>query len=316
MTRPAISGPVLNGQDGLPIRVWLAAPGGAGWHGAAHRSLGSARDRRTSRPGGRLAAGARARHADGPRLEGARERSGLRRRPCQRAAYRQRPARRVSHRWGARRGGREQSRHQRSPVDRRPARRHPKLRHRRRPVVGVHRAAGRRRHSGRGGARPWCAGDVHRGARCRCGTQRPADPRLTLRWARRGARRVHLQPVTAGEAGNGADHVGAAARRRRYPARPAALHLAYLAAGRFDAGLLRHSKLWDIAAGLLVAAEAGVMLSGPDSAPTSELTLAAAPALWREFSRWRRPPSPVQSDQTSSLPAFVPRLDEPRPVCG
>jgi myo-inositol-1(or 4)-monophosphatase len=65
---------------------------------------------------------------------------------------------------------------------------------------------------------------------------------------------------------------------------PAALHLAYLAAGRFDAGLLRHTKLWDIAAGLLIAAEAGVVLSGPDGAPTPELTLAAAPALWREFS--------------------------------
>ena len=33
---------------------------------------------------------------------------------------------------------------------------------------------------------------------------------------------------------------------------PAALNLAYLAAGRFDAGLLLHTKLWDIAAGLLV----------------------------------------------------------------
>jgi myo-inositol-1(or 4)-monophosphatase len=64
---------------------------------------------------------------------------------------------------------------------------------------------------------------------------------------------------------------------------PAALHLAYLAAGRFDAGLLLHTKLWDIAAGLLVAAEAGVVLSGPDGAPTPDLTLAAAPALWPEF---------------------------------
>jgi myo-inositol-1(or 4)-monophosphatase len=65
---------------------------------------------------------------------------------------------------------------------------------------------------------------------------------------------------------------------------PAALHLAYLAAGRFDAGLLLHTKLWDIAAGLLVAAEAGVVLSGPHGAPTPELTLASAPALWEEFS--------------------------------
>ena len=65
---------------------------------------------------------------------------------------------------------------------------------------------------------------------------------------------------------------------------PAAIHLAYLAAGRFDAGLLWHTKLWDIAAGLLVAAEAGVVLSGPGGTPAPELTLAAAPALWREFS--------------------------------
>jgi len=65
---------------------------------------------------------------------------------------------------------------------------------------------------------------------------------------------------------------------------PAALSLVYLAAGRFDAGLLLHTKLWDIAAGLLVAAEAGVVLSGPDGTPTPELTLAAAPGLWHEFS--------------------------------
>jgi len=65
---------------------------------------------------------------------------------------------------------------------------------------------------------------------------------------------------------------------------PAAMNLVYLAAGRFDAGLLLHTKLWDIAAGLLVAAEAGVILSGPEGTPTPELTLAAAPALWPEFS--------------------------------
>ncbi len=65
---------------------------------------------------------------------------------------------------------------------------------------------------------------------------------------------------------------------------PAALNLAYLATGRFDAGLLLHTKLWDIAAGLLVAAEAGVVLSGKDGAPAPEFTLAAGPALWREFS--------------------------------
>jgi myo-inositol-1(or 4)-monophosphatase len=60
------------------------------------------------------------------------------------------------------------------------------------------------------------------------------------------------------------------------------VYLAY-PGGRFDAGLLWHTKLWDIAAGLLVAAEAGVVLSGPGGTPAPELTLAAAPALWREF---------------------------------
>ena len=65
---------------------------------------------------------------------------------------------------------------------------------------------------------------------------------------------------------------------------PAALNLAYLAAGRFDAGLLVNTMLWDIAAGLLVAAEAGVVLSGPGGAPGPELTLAAAPPLWPAFS--------------------------------
>jgi myo-inositol-1(or 4)-monophosphatase len=65
---------------------------------------------------------------------------------------------------------------------------------------------------------------------------------------------------------------------------PAALHLSYLAAGRFDAGLLLDTKLWDIAAGLLVAAEAGVVLGGRDGRAVPELTLAATPPLWEEFS--------------------------------
>jgi myo-inositol-1(or 4)-monophosphatase len=65
---------------------------------------------------------------------------------------------------------------------------------------------------------------------------------------------------------------------------PAALDLTYLAAGRFDAGLLLDTKLWDIAAGLLIAAEAGVVLGGSGGVPGPELTLAAGPALWPEFS--------------------------------
>jgi len=61
---------------------------------------------------------------------------------------------------------------------------------------------------------------------------------------------------------------------------PAALNLSYLAAGRFDAGVLIDTQVWDIAAGLLIATEAGVCLVGPGSTPTSDLTVAAPPGLW------------------------------------
>ena len=46
---------------------------------------------------------------------------------------------------------------------------------------------------------------------------------------------------------------------------PAALHLAYLASGRFDCGMLVGARLWDVAAGLLLAREAGVVLGGVDT---------------------------------------------------
>jgi myo-inositol-1(or 4)-monophosphatase len=65
---------------------------------------------------------------------------------------------------------------------------------------------------------------------------------------------------------------------------PAALHLAYLASGRFDCGVLTGTKLWDVAAGLLLAREAGVVLGGVDGRPSPALILAAAPGLWAEFS--------------------------------
>jgi len=61
---------------------------------------------------------------------------------------------------------------------------------------------------------------------------------------------------------------------------PAALHLAYLAAGRLDCGLLVGPKLYDVAAGLVLAREAGVVLGGVS--PGS--IVAAAPGLWGEFS--------------------------------
>jgi myo-inositol-1(or 4)-monophosphatase len=65
---------------------------------------------------------------------------------------------------------------------------------------------------------------------------------------------------------------------------PAALDLAYVAAGRLDAGLMVDTQLWDVAAGLLIAAEAGAVVAdvtgvGPD------LILATTPALRPELVR-------------------------------
>jgi myo-inositol-1(or 4)-monophosphatase len=64
---------------------------------------------------------------------------------------------------------------------------------------------------------------------------------------------------------------------------PAALHLAYLASGRLDCGMLVGAKLWDVAAGLVLAREAGVVLGGPGGVPSPELVVAAAPGVWPEF---------------------------------
>ena len=65
---------------------------------------------------------------------------------------------------------------------------------------------------------------------------------------------------------------------------PAALNLAYAAAGRFDAAVLVDTRLWDVAAGLLIAREAGVVVDeGPDV--ERGFITAAAPDLWTEFAR-------------------------------
>jgi myo-inositol-1(or 4)-monophosphatase len=64
---------------------------------------------------------------------------------------------------------------------------------------------------------------------------------------------------------------------------PAALHLAYLASGRLDCGMLVGAKLWDVAAGLVLAREAGVVLGGAGGVPSPELVVAAAPGVWPEF---------------------------------
>jgi myo-inositol-1(or 4)-monophosphatase len=57
---------------------------------------------------------------------------------------------------------------------------------------------------------------------------------------------------------------------------PAALDLAYLAAGRLDAAVLVDTKPWDVAAGLLIAAEAGAHYG---SRAPERLVLAATPDL-------------------------------------
>jgi myo-inositol-1(or 4)-monophosphatase len=65
---------------------------------------------------------------------------------------------------------------------------------------------------------------------------------------------------------------------------PAALALAYAAAGRFDAAVMVDTKPWDVAAGLLLAAEAGAVVGKvPGAGP--ELILAAPPALRPELER-------------------------------
>lgn len=65
---------------------------------------------------------------------------------------------------------------------------------------------------------------------------------------------------------------------------PAALNLVYQAAGRLDGGLALDTKLWDIAAGALIAREAGVVLGGTGTDYSTGLTIGAAPALWPELS--------------------------------
>jgi myo-inositol-1(or 4)-monophosphatase len=59
---------------------------------------------------------------------------------------------------------------------------------------------------------------------------------------------------------------------------PAALDLAYVAAGRFDAALMVDTRLWDVAAGLLLATEAGAAVDEvPGAGP--DVLLATTPAL-------------------------------------
>ena len=65
---------------------------------------------------------------------------------------------------------------------------------------------------------------------------------------------------------------------------PSGLNLAYLAAGRLDCGVVLDAKPWDVAAGTLIAREAGVSLGGEGPDPSPRLTIAATPALSDAFS--------------------------------
>jgi myo-inositol-1(or 4)-monophosphatase len=65
---------------------------------------------------------------------------------------------------------------------------------------------------------------------------------------------------------------------------PAALNLAYQADGRLDGGFALDTKPWDIAAGVLIAREAGVVLGGEGDSVSPELTVGAARSLWPALS--------------------------------
>jgi myo-inositol-1(or 4)-monophosphatase len=69
----------------------------------------------------------------------------------------------------------------------------------------------------------------------------------------------------------------------------AALNLAYLAAGRFDAYWAGDTKVWDVAAGLLLVQEAGGVVTGLTGAPVSlaqpAFVAASTPELHAELMR-------------------------------
>lgn len=63
----------------------------------------------------------------------------------------------------------------------------------------------------------------------------------------------------------------------------AALDLCGLAEGLYDAYVEQGLKPWDLAAGALVAAEAGIVLEGLDGPPDERLVMAAHPLICREY---------------------------------
>ena len=65
---------------------------------------------------------------------------------------------------------------------------------------------------------------------------------------------------------------------------PAALNLAYQADGRLDGGFALDTKPWDIAAGVLIAHEGGVVLGGEGEHVSTRLTVGATRPLWPALS--------------------------------
>jgi myo-inositol-1(or 4)-monophosphatase len=64
----------------------------------------------------------------------------------------------------------------------------------------------------------------------------------------------------------------------------ASLDLCYVAAGRLDAYYERGLNAWDLAAGGLVAAEAGAVVGGMGGRPAGpDLVLAAPPGLFEQL---------------------------------
>jgi myo-inositol-1(or 4)-monophosphatase len=63
----------------------------------------------------------------------------------------------------------------------------------------------------------------------------------------------------------------------------AALDLCGLAEGQYDAYLEQGLKAWDLAAGGLIAAESGLILSGIDGGPDERMVMAAHPAIAEEY---------------------------------
>ncbi len=64
----------------------------------------------------------------------------------------------------------------------------------------------------------------------------------------------------------------------------AALDLVAVAAGELDAYVEQGLKPWDLAAGGLIAREAGLVVSGLDEPAGERLTMAARPDIWTEYS--------------------------------